>query len=87
MDADLDAFANKTFGAGKVHNDFMTITTGNGGIHAAKIAFGQYVGIPEVPFGSIPTAKRPSRTSSTSIITCAQYLDIWQDELRTPGNL
>jgi hypothetical protein len=31
--------------------DFMTITTGNGPIHAAKVSFGQYVGTVPTAFG------------------------------------
>lgn len=43
MDAQLQTFHN-----------FMTITTGNGPSHAAKVAYGQYVGALPTAFGSGP---------------------------------
>jgi hypothetical protein len=33
--------------------EFMTISTGNGPVHAAKVAFGQYVGTVPTAFGSL----------------------------------
>lgn len=36
----------------RVYNDFFTITGGIDGTFAAKVAFGSYVGLPDVPFGT-----------------------------------
>ena len=45
---ELHAFMD---GGEHAYDGFMTITTGNGASHAAKVAFGQYVGVPDIPFG------------------------------------
>lgn len=53
LDSELSAVLLQPLAAMQICNDFMTVTTGNGGSHAAKLAFGQYVGVgsPGAAFG------------------------------------
>jgi len=50
VDTELDAFADDTFGVRAPHGGFMQGCDS----HAAKVAWGQYVGVPERPFGRLP---------------------------------
>jgi hypothetical protein len=36
----------------RVYHDFLCCTAGVHPTHAAKVAWGEYVGVPEIPFGS-----------------------------------
>ena len=36
----------------RVYNDFLTCTAGVDATFAARVAFGSYVGLPDIPFGS-----------------------------------
>ena len=36
----------------RVYNDFLTCTAGVDATFAAKVAYGSYVGLPDIPFGS-----------------------------------
>ena len=49
------------------YDGFMTITTGNGSTHAAKIVYGEYVGTGATAFGRLaPALPEPVRLANGS---------------------